>query len=98
MQNDYQGVMETTRWSLKQRGAIALVLRAIASARLELPDETREALQRLEEFDLLVRDPMAYFQRHGFADDLSQQLVSELEQARASVTPMGRTSTSSGQR
>jgi TolB-like protein len=97
MQNDYQGVMETTRWSLKQRGAIALVLRAIASARLERPDETREALQRLEEFDLLVKDPMAYLQRHGFADDLSQQLVSELEQARASVTPMGRTSTSSGQ-
>lgn len=96
-QNDYRGVLETTQEQVDGSCQFTPALRAIASARLGRPVDTREALRLLDENERIARDPPAYFDLHGFSDALRNEIVSGLEQARAFVEPDRWASQSDGQ-
>jgi hypothetical protein len=45
-------------------------------------DLAKQALQEMEKFPLLARDPVAYFRRHGNIDAIVDALTSGLQKAR----------------
>ncbi|RAI01064.1 hypothetical protein DLJ53_17765 [Acuticoccus sediminis] len=82
MNGRYQEMLEISQGSVADGIGISEALVAIAAGELGEPDIAREALAKMAGYGPLIRDPAAYFRRHGATDEIVEALTAGLEQAR----------------
>lgn len=82
LKRDYPQMLEVAKRSAVQGTAVSYALLAIANGELGNREGSRAALEKMDEFEPLVRDPTAYFRRHGTTDEITRALVAGLDRAR----------------
>jgi TolB-like protein len=82
MIGDYDAMLDAARRSAADGSGVSQSLIAIASAYLGKRDETRQALALMSGHEPLMRDPGAYYRRHGSTDEIVDALETGLARAR----------------
>ena len=87
MVGDYDAMLEAARRSAVDGSGVSQSLIAIASAYLGKREETREALAKMSGYENLVRDPGAYYRRHGSTDEIVAAIEAGLALAQQVAGP-----------
>jgi len=81
LKGDFQQMRQVAEHFSTYGSGVSSALLAIACSSLGDREGTRVALQRMAEFKPLMRDPGAYFRRHGATDEIADALVAGIKQA-----------------
>ncbi|MBA5776012.1 tetratricopeptide repeat protein [Stappia sp. F7233] len=82
LKGDYDDMLEATGHLTIEGTGLSQAFVAIANGALGNRDATKAALEKMNAFKPLARDPGSYFRRHGATDEIVEALVAGLEKAR----------------
>jgi len=81
LKGNYRQMREIAEHFSTQGGGVSNALLAIACSSLGDREGTGAALQRMAGFKPIIRDPAAYFRRHGATDEIADALTAGLDKA-----------------
>ena len=81
LKRDYEHMLEAARRSAADGRGFSQMLIAIAAVELGDRETARQALKKMSGFKAFAREPIKYLQRHGFNDEILNELSLGLKKA-----------------